>query len=377
MRMAAELLLLVINLQLLVSLIKLPREPVPGDPGTVILTKKLLYSGLAFALIMEAPAVIMFIMDVHPKAVLNFSILSLFGAAMMRGYTNIRIYYDDEGFRKFYFLGYSRYFRYEELTGIHGKVYDVKFYAGKRVIRVSVLANRLRFLYIAKRRYRHTHDGKDIPKVKDLDIFRGNLVNPGVRSIILIIFMLIPIIFELIGVIDYFIDKPDKPIPIEELELVEGRVKNVEDIYGGTYFSIENRDEHFCIDRSIVKEPEETLEYLRSGGTVKLGCVRCKVGFLERDAYKYKYKTYYGAIFLKTGDGRDLLTQEDWIEFRKTMMRRSSIFELILFSIWESVCALFLLVGRYPNRFPLELVSFLYDYESFTVECRKNCKLKR
>lgn len=374
MRMAAGLLLLIINLQLLVSLIKLPREPVPGDPGTVILTKKLLYSGLAFALAMEAPAVIMFIMDVHPKAVLNFSILSLFGAAMMRGYTNIRIYYDDEGFRKFYFLGYSRYFRYEELTGIHGKVYDVKFYAGKRVIRVSVLANRIRFLYIVKRRYRHTHDGKDIPKVKDLDIFRGNLVNPGVRSIILIILILIPICIELLGVVEYF---TIKPIPFEELELAEGRVYNLEDLYGGLYFSIENRDEHFCIDLKMLKEPEEALEYLRSGGTVEIGCVRRKVGFLENHGYEYKYKLFYGVVFLKSSDGRVFYTPEDAAEYRKARMREFNGFEAASFFIWEACCALYILVGRHPARFSGELVTFLYSYDSFTVECRKNCKLKR
>lgn len=258
MRIAAGLMLLAVNLQILFSLVKLRREPAYGEPGTVILTKKFLYYGLALALVAEAPAVIMLIMDVHPKAVLNFSILSLFGAILMRCYTSIRIYYDADGFRKFYFPGYSRYFRYAELTGIKGNGGDIKFYAGKRAIRVSVLADRLNFLYIAKRKYRHTHDRKDIPQLKGFDLFRGNLVKPGAHSVVLIIIMLVPLIFTLLPVTDYL---TEKPIPLEELELAGGRVCNVEEEHGELFFSLENRDEHFRIHphRSILFENPHSL----------------------------------------------------------------------------------------------------------------------
>ena len=142
------------------------RKPEKAMPGTVRLPRFLLLIGVIVTTFFLALIIIV----VSTKQLIALVILlslACLGAILIIAALNYSIQYDEESFTYRNFWGIRRKFFYSDLTGISGITRDIKLFAGKHVIRIDELAiGDKEFLGMAQKKYRITHDGRPIPKMK-------------------------------------------------------------------------------------------------------------------------------------------------------------------------------------------------------------------
>lgn len=114
----------------------------------------------------------------------------LLGGDMIVGYFNCRVTYGEDRFSAKSFWGVKRIYTYDQITGIRGtnKSRTIRLYLGKRVVKLEDFSvGRAQFLSFAKKQYRKNHDGETIPPAPlKLDLFHGNLEDPGGTVIVLV-----------------------------------------------------------------------------------------------------------------------------------------------------------------------------------------------
>ncbi len=135
-------------------------------------------------------------------ASLFFILFSFLGFFCIFGYLNCRITYDETSFTAKNIFGIKRTYQYTEITGISGNIKDIHFYMGKRKVLIDGIAvGSAEFVKFAKKRYRVLTDGEAIPNQKrkrKMDIFNGNIENPGEFILIYILVSVLDIVLLIV-----------------------------------------------------------------------------------------------------------------------------------------------------------------------------------
>lgn len=164
--------------------------------------------------------------------VICFGVFVLLGLALMLGWKNCYIVYDQKGFTQYNILHMQRSFTYDQLTGYRltdGVSTDIKLYACGKTVAVDMLSkNGIDFLTEARKGYARCNNGTELPntwkterkamKQTGKGSFSAHVHNPGEFLAIFIILMLFMIgmsIFCLVMVL-----QPIAPDDCQQMRLV-------------------------------------------------------------------------------------------------------------------------------------------------------------
>ena len=208
---------------------KIFKKPRHDRKNTVYLRDSNLLVGILCAVVFTAAGVLPLVFAEDKIWFISACIFgfALMGVALIIAYLNCRITFRDHDFTYKNFFGVKKTIQYRDLTGILEGSGDVKLYAGDSVIYVAGDAvNSERFLALAKKRYRESHNGKMIPRSAKKDIFNNHVDEP--QSFVLI-FIILAVFFPLmtIGVISFATpdsreDFSERFITVESYETSEG-----------------------------------------------------------------------------------------------------------------------------------------------------------
>ncbi|MBQ7500059.1 MAG: hypothetical protein IJT91_04105 [Clostridia bacterium] len=315
----------------------------PGA-GSVALPKYMLICGLVCGIFFLILSVIT--LRGHEKAWITiiFGCLSFLGAALVLGYINCVITYDDYSFTSKSFFGVKRTYNYSEVTGIKGGDRDVKIYVGGHVVRVDEIAEgRDEFLTAVRRNY--VPSGKRGRK-KRKDIFNGNVENPGE-----FVFVYILIGVLMIGALVYFtLDVLNADYSPEAF--AEVRVSSYKEIDGDLcLFAAEEKEPYVIADyKKTVSDPDGLLEKCNGNYVFKIGYYE-----MEDDG-----ETYRQAICVRRINGNEYLTLEDGIRQKKTETFQLVWLFLAFVLLWAVFVILSICIGRHPEKFSRKIVHLFF-----------------
>ena len=209
---------------------KIFKKPRPDRQNMVYLPDRSLIAGILCAVVFTVVGVLPPIFSGDNKiwfisvCLLGFALM---GVALVIAYFNCRITFRNHDFTYKNFFGVKKTIQYRDLTGILEGNHDIKLYAGDISIYINEEAlNKERFLALAKKRYRESHNGKMIPKATKKDIFNNHVEDP--QSFILV-FVMLAVLFPLItiGVISFVgpesrEDFSERFITVENYEISDG-----------------------------------------------------------------------------------------------------------------------------------------------------------
>ncbi len=160
-----------------ISVLKKSKLEKPKNEGVVYLNKALPVIGAVCSAFFLIPTFITLYSDESIWMPICFLLFVLLGVVLIVAYFNCRIYYNEEEFTVKYFIGITRTFTYDQITGLRKEMHEDYLYMGKHRAMIDEFSvGSYEFLNLAQRKYRHNNNGKYIPTVlKKHDIFKGNI----------------------------------------------------------------------------------------------------------------------------------------------------------------------------------------------------------
>ena len=318
---------------------KIFKKPRPDRQNMVYLPDHSLLAGILCAVVFTAAGVLPLILEDDGKEMWFISVLlfafALMGVALVIAYFNCRITFRDHDFTYKNFFGVKKTIQYRDLAGILEGNHDIKLYAGDISIYINEEAlNKERFLALAKKRYRESHNGKMIPKATKKDIFNNHVEDP--QSFILV-FVMLAVFFTLltIGVITISIpesreDFSPKSITVARYEISDDHLY-IYDSLGAEYRVFSYAD--------VIEDSSELISNLSPGASLYLSII-----LLDSDEDCYSVSSI-------EMNGKSYMTYDSWYDnasynFRVGIVLSAMCDLFIFFFIGGAIY-----VGRNPHKF--------------------------
>lgn len=262
-------------------------------------------------------------------------LFALMGVALIIACLNCRITFRNQDFTYKTFFGVKKTVQYRDLTGILEGRGDVKLYAGDNVIFVmGDSVNSERFLALAKKRYRESHNGKMIPKATKKDIFNNHVKDPQAFVLVFVI-LTVPFILMPIGLLTFAYPDSreaftEKSITVDSYEISDGNL-----------YIYDSFDSEYCVSSytDVINNSSELISKLSSGARLDLLIIQ-KVA--DRDVH------YVSSIEM---NGKHYLTYDRWYEHEsytfKLLIVVFAILDLLIFFFVGAT----IYVGRNPHKF--------------------------
>lgn len=322
----------------------------PGETRTVVLPKLFPILGVIFALLGSLAV----FGATHSEDValgILFGLLVLAGVAMVVGYLNCRIRYDEDGFTSKTFWGIKRRIAYDEITGLRFDGSDTIFYIEQTVFRRdgSVYIKDLRvrvddlgdggieFLLFAEQKYGERFH-QTIPEImtSKFDIFKGNVRSPE-GFIFSYVLMLVCIVGMMtVMAVTTFSDDSDR---IEDFQAVacafavregDGILTTVE----GTEFSIDHLPEDYDLS---------PIEAVCDGKTPLL--IRARwVGSGEDRTLRLRALIAEGQTILSEEETKDFFTAGE--------MKFNLLMSGVILGFWGILVGSTVFAGRNADKYP-------------------------
>lgn len=273
--------------------------------------------------------------DVTAIIIVESLLLILFGSAML-WLANFKIVFDEEGFCRRNFLGFKRFFSYEQITAYSGKPNeDYAFYIGRKKIFVDRYTfNGKEFFNYTRKRYTEIHSGRYMPVYKD-DIFKGNIKNPDEFILICGFISVISVAVSCLVIHEYI---TYEPVVYDELSYSKT-----------TFYSFDYSDDNYILssgEHELEFKISANPKYTKNISMLQAGCNR----YSKFNVY-YKSTDKYNFICdLSDEYGNVYLTLENY----NAQHNGKSPINIVLAAFFFLVALMFpamIIVGRNPKKY--------------------------
>lgn len=282
----------------------------------------------------------------------------LVSIAMLLAYCNSTIEYDGTGFTVSNIFGGKHRFRYGDISGIwnRGVLSDIVLYCGRRKIRLDyLLVGREVFVAYANQAYFNRYKANIPEQTPKFDPMKGNVDTPWVYLFYaVLVFVLSTIVLIIFPV--YVLQPPDDSIPKEAVEI-------------HTAFS--SFDKKKFGEDIILYAPDHEKPFViswKSGYEISLPEPETLCGGRAFYIVAVEGKEQYSIYAISDENHNSIITAYDYNTAYRNYSRIACILMLIAGIIADIFAVFWVLVGRYPKRYPAWVRRIFYQDWMWTVD---------
>lgn len=295
---------------------------------------------------------------------LVFEAFALLGFALLLGYCNETVVYDEECFTAKNWLGIKRTYSYADISGIRQRGADTILYCGRRRIRLDSMAlNAQSFIKHADACHFRQFQ-KHIPKITKKDPMRGNLDTPWLYLFMFLFEIVAGLLFIFLSV--YGLRPAEDSLPSDAFELRTSFVS----------WERVNKDDGTLVLNAAGYEKPFKLSWL-SGFEVSVPDPEYLCGGTEFTVFVEEGKTEYRIRAISTADKRLLLSAYDCNTAYRNTQFWPCIGLIVFFFLIIVYAVLGIMVGRHPDRFPEWFRKLFFQQWAWTSSSLQNGKSRK
>ena len=324
-------------------------QPQKAEKGKVYLHKFLALMGIIGSALFLILTIFSVFLDEPLWVPIVFLALASLSASLLIGFTNCRIFYDEEGFVAKNFLGIKRKFTYDQVTAIRENLRESYIYMGKSRVMVDGLSvGRIEFITQVKKKYKTIHAGQNLPKLQKTknDLFNGNVTDAGGMLFAYILLAILSIGFVIFTVVYTYFSPSTTSNTIEQsVSFISCRANQEEVVLTST-------DQQIYVIRFIDEQFDPSaVQAICDGKTVVSAYSKEVTPDDADDYYSVKAIVHNGSYLLTFEETNRFHSQEYW----PLIMISSG---MLLF--WGGFIAISIVVARNPRKFSKRFVRLFF-----------------
>lgn len=270
-------------------------------------------------------------------------------AALIIGFVNCRISYDENGFVSKNFFGIKRHYTYDQVTAFKENAHETFLYVGKKRIMIDEFSiGGDDFMKHVRKAYRTLHDGQPLPKVHKSkhDIFNGNVKESGG-----FLFVYIAVSIMVVGLLGFFVYyvyftpcSPDNTL--EESVYFVSCTASGEDV---VLMSDDNKTYKI---RFIDKQVDVN--------TIRALCDAKTTVTVYSEEITPDHEEDYYSVKAIVHNGETLLSFEETNRLHRQEYALLVVFGVVLCLAWAATVVFSVIVGKNPKRFNKRIVRLFF-----------------
>ena len=324
-------------------------QPQKAEKGKVYLHKFLAFMGIVGSALFLILTIFSVFLDEPLWVPIVFLALASLSASLLIGFTNCRIFYDEEGFVAKNFLGIKRKFTYDQVTAIRENLRESYIYIGKSRVMVDGLSvGRIEFITQVKKKYKTIHAGQNLPKLQKTknDLFNGNVADAGGMLFAYILLAILSIGCVIFTVVYTYFSPSTTSNTIEQSVSFISCCANQEEVV------LTSADKQRYVIRFIDEQFDPSaVQAICDGKTVVSAYSKEVTPDDADDYYSVKAIVHNGSYLLTFEETNRFHSQEYW----PLIMISSG---MLLF--WGGFIAISIVVARNPRKFSKRFVRLFF-----------------